>query len=140
MDNTKTTHSAFKIALVDDNSINLELLETHMRMLENQVGIAIDTISFENGNDLMHYLEEHTLDLILLDRMMPELSGDEVCEMLKNDADYQHIPVIFVTSLYSDEHKSEGKRLGAEGYLTKPYIHTDIVNMLTPIIERATGR
>jgi len=63
---------------------------------------------------------ENPPDLILLDIMMPELSGYEVCARLKSDSATRHIPVIFLTALSSEEDERIGLELGAEDYVTKP--------------------
>ncbi len=60
-------------------------------------------------------------DLILLDVVMPSMTGYQVCERLKNDPDTATIPVIFITSLNDDEDEEKGLRLGAVDYITKPF-------------------
>ncbi|SDJ98116.1 response regulator [Billgrantia gudaonensis] len=101
------------LLLVDDEPANLQvlrnILSTHYRLL-----FARD------GERALQIACAETPDLILLDVMMPGLSGHEVCEALKRDQRTLHIPVIFVTALSDVEDETRGFELGAVDYITKP--------------------
>ena len=81
------------ILVVDDNSQNLELLQAYLEDLGCKV------ISAEDGVEAMEAVAEHNPDLILLDIMMPRMSGFEVCRRLKENEDTAGIPVVMVTAL-----------------------------------------
>ena len=102
------------LLLVDDESTNLQVLR-HTLQAQYRLLFAKD------GPTALSLVRKERPDLILLDIMMPGMSGYEVCETLKRDEDTRAIPVIFVTALsqVADEHK--GLELGAVDYITKPF-------------------
>ena len=73
-----------------------------------------------NGRECLDIVEEANPDLILLDVMMPEMDGIEVCQRLKSNPATKTIPIIFVTAKVSKEGKLEGLDAGAVDYITKP--------------------
>lgn len=107
------THS-YTVLVVDDQLLNIRLLE---RKLE-QAGIRV--LSATNGPDGLKIAREDKPHVILLDIMMPEMDGLEVCRRLKQDKITADIPVVFITARNSKEGKIEGLSYGAADYLTKP--------------------
>lgn len=106
--------SAPKILVVDDQPINVQLLK---RKLEKE-GITI--LTAYNGQEALDSVAGEKPDLILLDVMMPDMDGIEVCQRLQADESTSHIPIIFVTARTSKEGKIEGLGVGAVDYITKP--------------------
>ena len=102
------------ILVVDDQPINVQLLK---RKLERE-GIRITTA--DNGLEALHSVEREKPDLILLDVMMPDMDGIEVCQRLQANEETRSIPVIFITARSSKEGKLEGLGVGAFDYITKP--------------------
>lgn len=105
---------ASKILVVDDQPINVQLLR---RKLEKE-GLKVD--SAYNGMDALAAVEKDKPDLILLDMMMPDMDGLEVCQRLQLREDTRSIPIIFITAKTSKEGKIEGLGAGAVDYITKP--------------------
>jgi two-component system sensor histidine kinase/response regulator len=103
-----------KILVVDDQPINVQLLK---RKLEKE-GISI--LTAYNGQEALDVVAHTKPDLILLDVMMPDMDGIEVCQRLQADESARHIPIIFVTARTSKEGKIEGLGVGAVDYITKP--------------------
>lgn len=103
-----------RILVVDDQLINVQLLK---RKLERE-GIAV--ISAYSGQEALDAVAEQKPDLILLDVMMPEMDGIEVCTRLQARDDTRSIPIIFITARNSKEGKIEGLAVGAVDYITKP--------------------
>lgn len=103
-----------KILVVDDQPINVQLLR---RKLEKE-GLKVDTAF--NGLEALAAVEKDKPDLILLDVMMPDMDGLEVCQRLQSREDTRSIPVIFITAKTSKEGKLEGLGAGAVDYITKP--------------------
>ncbi len=103
-----------KILVVDDQPINVQLLK---RKLEKE-GIDISTAF--SGQEALDSVEKNRPDLILLDVMMPDMDGIEVCQRLQADESTRSIPVIFVTARNNKEGKLEGLGVGAVDYITKP--------------------
>ena len=106
--------SSAKILVVDDQPINVQLLK---RKLERS-GLEVMTAS--NGLEALEQVKLHKPDLILLDLMMPDMDGIEVCQRLQERSDTRSIPVIFVTARTTKESKLEGLAVGAVDYITKP--------------------
>jgi putative two-component system response regulator len=105
---------ATNILVVDDNALNLE---TITRRLDR---FGFHTFKAESGAQAFRILENFTVDLILLDVMMPEMDGYEVLERLKHSDQWQHIPVVMVSALEEEESVVRCIEAGADDYLTKP--------------------
>ena len=101
--------------LVDDEPANLTLLEELLRL----EGYA--TVSAESGAEALSLARASRPDLILLDIMMPEMNGFDVCERLRKDTALQTVPVIFLTALDDDTSRLRGLEMMADDYLTKPF-------------------
>ena len=101
------------ILIVDDNPTNIQIL--------NEILSPSYTIFFAtNGLDALGIADKEKPDLILLDIMMPEMDGYEVCRRLKENPQVREIPVIFVTAMAEVEDETKGLELGAVDYITKP--------------------
>jgi len=103
-----------KILVVDDQPNNVQLLK---RKLEREGMIVATSYS---GREALDLVKADKPDLILLDVMMPEMDGIEVCQRLQADKETKAIPVIFITARTSKEGKIEGLGVGAVDYITKP--------------------
>jgi two-component system sensor histidine kinase/response regulator len=102
------------IMVVDDQPINIQLLK---RKLEKE---NMDVVSAEDGHECLQKVEQNLPDLILLDVMMPDMDGFQVCQELKRREATRAIPVIFITAETTKEGKLQGLESGAVDYLTKP--------------------
>jgi len=103
-----------KILVVDDQPINVQLLK---RKLERE---GISVVTAYSGQEAIDQVAAEKPDLILLDVMMPDMDGIEVCQRLQSQESTRSIPVIFVTARSSKEGKLEGLGVGAVDYITKP--------------------
>lgn len=103
-----------KILVVDDQPINVQLLK---RRLEKE---GIEILTAYNGPEALAIVAANPPDLILLDVMMPDMDGIEVCQRLQAGDASRHIPVIFVTARNTKEGKLAGLGVGAVDYITKP--------------------
>ncbi len=110
------TPQTYHVLLVDDYEINLELLETYL--LRSRLPIKI--YKALNGRQALHIAETQALDLILLDVMLPDMNGYDICKQLKNDPHYQAIPIVMITALSDKDSLFEGLQSGADEFLTKP--------------------
>ena len=102
------------ILIVDDEPFNVDLLE---QQLEEQ---GYHTLAASNGAEALQILSEHKPDLVLLDWMMPEMSGIEVLEKLRATPECRALPVIMLTARGATEDKVSGLDAGADDYVTKP--------------------
>ncbi|MEP6342811.1 MAG: PleD family two-component system response regulator [Maricaulaceae bacterium] len=103
-----------RILIVDDLVPNLRLLEVKL------VAEYYDVVSATNGLDAIDIAKTEKLDLILLDAMMPDMDGFEVCRRLKSDPNLAHIPVIMLTALEESRTRVRGLEAGADDFITKP--------------------
>ena len=116
------------ILLVDDND---EILDFLADELSEQYTIVKAT----NGNEAVTILENETVHLVVSDVMMPGMDGFELCNLIKSNFDYTHIPVILLTAKNTLQSKIEGLKLGADAYIEKPFspehLQVQIANLLT---------
>ena len=101
--------------LVDDEPANLILLEELLHVK------GYTTVSALSGDGALSLARTSRPDLILLDIMMPEMNGFDVCDRLRNDTTLQTVPVIFLTALDDDTSRLKGLEMMADDYLTKPF-------------------
>ncbi len=106
--------SAPSILVVDDQPINVQLLK---RKLERE---GIRVVAAYSGMEALELVQQSKPDLILLDVMMPDMDGIEVCTRLQANEELRGIPVIFITARTNKESKLEGLNVGAVDYITKP--------------------
>lgn len=116
-----TSKSFSRILVVDDEPVNLRVLK---QILQEHYQLMFAT----NAKQAQELLKKELPDLILLDVMMPDMTGFELCALLKADEKLQKIPVIFVTALKDELDETQGFNVGAVDYITKP---------LSPAIVRA---
>jgi DNA-binding response OmpR family regulator len=103
-----------KILIADDNPQNVELLEAYLSGLECEIQTAAD------GDATLQAVERFTPDLVLLDVMMPRLSGFEVCRKLRSNPATQDTLVLMVTALNEPSDFERGVQAGTDDFLTKP--------------------
>ena len=102
------------ILVVDDNEQNLELLQAYLEELQADVRVAYD------GVEALRLVEERQPDVILLDVMMPKMSGFQACAKLKGNPATREIPIIMVTALNEISDVERAVESGADDFLTKP--------------------
>jgi diguanylate cyclase (GGDEF)-like protein len=110
-----------KVLIVDDAPINIQILN---EALKDRYRVFFAT----NGRDAIRIAASSVPDMILLDIMMPEMDGYEVCRIIKADKVTKDIPVIFITAMSQQENEAAGLELGAADYITKPF-NPDIVRL-----------
>jgi len=118
------------ILIVDDNPANLQVLGSFLRAAEYRVAAAT------SGVQALDYLNGQPVELILLDIMMPEMNGFEVCRKLKDNQATHHIPVLFITALNEAEDKIRGFEVGGEDYITKPFNREEVLARVGVVLER----
>ncbi|ACH37822.1 response regulator [Citrifermentans bemidjiense Bem] len=104
---------ASRILIVDDEPINLRLVSVSL-------GNDYEVVTALNGHEAISRLKEQQIDLILLDVMMPDISGFDVCKIIQANPDFVDIPVIFLTAMDTPQGARQGLAVGAIDYLTKP--------------------
>ncbi|MCD4686318.1 MAG: response regulator [Anaerolineae bacterium] len=109
------------LLIVDDEPANLRLLALQFEAQGFMVHRA------ENGEEALHATQTHIPDLILLDIMLPDMDGYEVCAALKADPTLADIPVIFLSALYEAKGKAHALAIGGVDYVTKPFHFTELI-------------
>lgn len=103
------------LLVVDDNNDNLKFIGNLLEME------GYDPVLANNGYQALSYIEQEKPHLILLDVMMPEIDGYEVCQALKSNTETKDIPVIFLTAKSEPDDLVKGFEIGAVDYITKPF-------------------
>ena len=117
------------ILLVDDNAVNLQLL------YETLDGLGYKLLVARSGEEALRIARKATPELILLDIMMPGISGYETCARLKSDEVTRNSVVIFLTALQSTEEKVRGLSMGAMDFITKPFDPNEIIARVSIQLE-----
>lgn len=119
-----------RILVVDDEPLNLALV------LEYLQDYNFDLVTAEDGVEALERVREQRPDLILLDIIMPRLSGYKVCRRLKKSATNRDIPIIFLSALKSPKHIVHGLRVGAVDYIRKPFVPAELLARVTLHLEQ----
>ena len=121
--------AASHVLVVDDNAQNLELLVAYLEGLGCKVRTAFD------GVDALDKVKEAVPDLILLDIMMPRMSGFEVCRKLKSDPATRDVPIIMVTALNELGDIERGVDCGTDDFITKPVNRLELVTRVKSLLR-----
>lgn len=116
---------AVKILIVDDEPINVKLIEEILEYEDD-----FQCISAANGKDGLTLLDEYNPDIIILDIMMPGMSGYEVCRTIKNDKKHKFAKILMVSGKAMIEERLEGYEAGADDYITKPFVDDELLAKL----------
>ena len=127
-----TSSQKASILVVDDNPDNRDLL---VRLIQRQQHSAVTA---ENGQEALELLNTQPFDLVLLDIMMPGISGFEVLERIKHNHQLQSVPVVVVSALNELDSVEKCIELGAEDYLVKPINSKLLKARITNCIDKKT--
>ncbi|MEZ0395016.1 MAG: response regulator transcription factor [Anaerolineales bacterium] len=120
----------YKILVVDDE----ERMVRFIRINLEHDGFTV--VEAYNGKQALQRLRDQTPDLILLDVMMPDLSGFEVLEMIR---EISNVPVIMLTAKGEEDDRVRGLELGADDYITKPFSQRELVSRIRAVLRRVEG-
>lgn len=119
-----------KILVVDDEPDALELIAYNLK------NAGLEVVTAEDGETALQLARAHLPDLILLDLMLPEVDGLEVCKILRRDAATSAIPIIMVTAKAAEMDRVLGLELGADDYVTKPFSPRELVLRVKNLLRR----
>ena len=120
------------IAVIDDEPDILELVSLHL----TKSGFKVK--EFLNAESFFKFLSSKMPDLIILDLMLPDSDGIEICKYLKSKEDFKFIPVIMLTARATETDKVLGLELGADDYVTKPFSPRELVARVKAVLRRKT--
>lgn len=118
-----------RILIVDDNPANVELLKSQLKPYPYQLEAAYD------GEEALEKVGKRLPDLILLDIMMPRISGFEICRRIKSDKRTQFIPIIVITALQEPSDKIKAIELGADDFLVKPINRLELTTRIKSLLR-----
>jgi DNA-binding response OmpR family regulator len=118
------------IAVVDDEEDILNLVNIHLTRAGYNVEIFPDSSSF------FSFLEKNLPDLIILDLMLPDADGFEICKYLKREKNFSDIPIIMLTARDQESDKVLGLELGADDYVTKPFSIRELIARVKAVLRR----
>ncbi|OPY22458.1 MAG: response regulator PleD [Methanomethylovorans sp. PtaU1.Bin073] len=117
-----------KVLIVDDEPMNVELLQAYL-------GSEYVTVSASNGKEALEKVNEEKPDIVLLDIMMPEMNGYEVCKLIKTGEVTKFLPVVMVTALSNREDRIKGVEVGADDFLIKPVDKVELTARIRSLLR-----
>ncbi|WP_321418970.1 methanogen output domain 1-containing protein [uncultured Methanomethylovorans sp.] len=117
-----------KVLIIDDEPMNVELLQAYL-------GSEYVTVSASDGKEALVKVSEEKPDIILLDVMMPEMNGYEVCKLIKADEVTKFLPVVMVTALSNREDRIKGVEAGADDFLIKPVDKVELTARIKSLLR-----
>jgi DNA-binding response OmpR family regulator len=118
-----------KILIVDDETINLDFFDVMLSKLGFVVEKATD------GKEALDKVKRFFPDLVLLDNIMPNMTGWELTKIMKNDPKYKEIPIIMFSALDDVKDKVEGFELGVDDYITKPFNFSEVLARIRAVLR-----
>ena len=118
------------IAVIDDELDILELVSLHL----TKHGFKVK--GFQDAQSFFEFLSSQTPDLIVLDLMLPDTDGIEICKYLKSKEEFKTIPIIMLTARTTEADKVLGLELGADDYVTKPFSPRELVARVKAVLRR----
>jgi len=120
--------SKMKILIVDDDKISVEVLK---EFLKNDYNISC----VFNGNAVLETVDSFSPDLILLDIIMPDISGFDICEKISSNSKYADIPIIIITAKDDEKDLIKGFEAGAADYIKKPFLPIDVILRIKSVLK-----
>lgn len=118
------------IIVVDDEDDIVQLVSLHL----TKAGFNVE--GFPDGEGFFNFIEKHIPELIILDLMLPDADGFEICKLLKKNVKFSSIPVIMLTAKDEETDKVLGLELGADDYVTKPFSPRELVARVKAVLRR----
>lgn len=128
-----TENNEFNILIVEDNP---ELV----MLLKNILSRKYNVITSGNGKEALEILNNHDIQLIISDVMMPEMDGYELCETIKNNIEYSHIPIILLTAKTTEQDAVDAYQSGADAYIRKPFSMSVLQARITNLLQAREKR
>ena len=119
------------VLAVDDDPTILRLFQVNLELEGHEVLLA------DNGHLALDAIRAHRPEVVLLDVMMPEMDGFQVCEAVRADAEIADTPIVFVSARVQQGDLDRGYAIGADAYITKPF---DPVDLIETVARLAVGR
>jgi DNA-binding response OmpR family regulator len=122
-------NTAKKILLVDDDAINLDFFD----VMFSKLGFTVEKAT--DGVEALEKVKRFFPDIILLDNIMPRMTGWELTKILKNDDKYKEIPIVMLSAMDDVKDKVEGFELGVDDYITKPFNFSEVLARIRAVLR-----
>ncbi|MGL5651084.1 MAG: response regulator transcription factor [Paraclostridium sp.] len=119
------------ILLIDDEKKICEFVKAYL----DKEGYKTD-VGY-NGNDAINYLDKNQYDIVLLDRMLPDISGEEICNYIRNNCKFMNVAVIMLSAKTEDDDRIEGFELGCDDYICKPFNVKELILRIKSVLKRS---
>ncbi len=120
-----------RILVVEDESDIRELLTYNME------AEGFEALGAANGEEAFHILRDESIQLVILDLMLPDVSGLEICRYIRRDSSLAHLPVIMLTAKGEEIDRIVGFELGADDYVTKPFNIREVLLRVKAVLARS---
>ncbi|MCL2209364.1 MAG: response regulator [Treponema sp.] len=118
-----------KILVADDETVNLDFFDVML----SKLGFVVE--KSENGTETLEKVKKFQPDLIILDNIMPGVTGKEITKILKNDPNYKNISIIMLSALDDVKDKVAGFEAGVDDYITKPFNFTEVLARINAVLR-----
>src|SRR4030043_1292697 len=118
------------IAVVDDEQDILDLVSLNLR--KNHFNVR----EFSDGSSFIKYLDSEIPDLVVLDLMLPDADGFEICKYMKRKKDLSHVPIVMLTAKSQEADTVLGLELGADDYVRKPFSPSELIARIKTVLRR----
>ena len=119
-----------RILLVDDEPSIVKIVRKQLELAGFEVAIAI------NGVEALSQVQATNPELIILDQMLPQLNGTEVCDKLKHDPQTSHIPIMMLSANAKREDQQAMLTKGADAYMSKPFALEELLGQIRALLDR----
>lgn len=119
------------ILLIDDEKKICEFVKAYL----DKEGYKTDVVY--NGNDAINYLDKNQYDIVLLDRMLPDISGEEICNYIRNNFKLINVSIIMLSAKTEDDDRIEGFELGCDDYICKPFNVKELILRIKSVLKRS---
>lgn len=120
-----------KILIIEDETAQAQVLKYNLDMA------GFETVCAETGSDGIALMRAELPDLVILDWMLPDMSGIDVCKTLKSDTDTKTIPIIMLTARGDEDDKVRGLTVGADDFVVKPHSNKELIARIKANLRRA---
>ena len=119
------------ILIADDEPNQLELMSYNLETS------GFGTIKARDGKNALQLIEDHSPDLVILDWMMPNMSGIDLCRTLRSRSETKQLPIIILSARSDDSDKSLGLDTGADDYISKPFSPKELISRVNALLRRS---
>lgn len=119
------------ILLIDDEKKICEFVKAYLDKEGYKTDVAY------NGNDAINYLDNNQYDIVLLDRMLPDISGEEICNYIRNNCKLMNVAIIMLSAKTEDDDRIEGFELGCDDYICKPFNVKELILRIKSVLKRS---